>query len=109
MRTFVRIFTVRQMNSEHRQVAEDFETKLNRLIFLFETTKSRADKLQQELDEANGRLMDAHKEIVELRAKYENLKMARMVGFSEEDKKKAYRRVSNFVRKIDSCLELLNN
>lgn len=109
MRTFVRIFSVRQMDREHQQVTDEFEAKLERLIFLFETTKSRADKLQDALDEANDKLMEAHREIVELRAKYENLKMARMVGFSEEDKKKAYRRVSGFMRKIDSCLELLND
>lgn len=109
MRTFVRIFSVRQMDREHQQVTDEFEARLERLIFLFETTKSRADKLQDALDEANEKLMEAHREIVELRAKYENLKMARMVGFSEEDKKKAYLRVSGFMRKIDSCLELLND
>lgn len=97
------------MNREHQQLAEEFGTKLERLIAQFETAKSRAARLQDELDEANDKLMDAHREIVELRAKYENLKMARMVGFSEEDKKKAYRRVSGFMRKIDSCLELLND
>ncbi len=97
------------MNREHQQATDEFEAKLERLIFLFENAQSRADKLQNALDEANGKLMDAHREIVELRTKYENLKMARMVGFSEEDKKKAYRRVSGFMRKIDSCLELLND
>lgn len=97
------------MNREHQQLAEEFGTKLERLIAQFETAKSRAARLQDELDEANDKLMEAHREIVELRAKYENLKMARMVGFSEEDKKKAYRRVSGFMRKIDSCLELLND
>ena len=53
-------------------------------------------------------LMEAHKEIVELRFSYSALKMARMVGFSEEDKKTAHRRIFRLVRDIDSCLELLN-
>ncbi len=108
-RTFVNLFFSSTMENTPQQLTDEFRAKLERLIFLYENTKKRVETLEDELATANEKLMDAHKEIVELRADYKNLKMARMVGFTEEDKKKAYRRISNLVREIDTCLELLND
>lgn len=97
------------MKKVHQQAANEFTAKLERLIFLYENTQKRVQTLETQLAEAQDNLLVANKEIVELRANYNNLKMARMVGFSEADKKKAYRRISNFVQEIDNCLELLKD
>ena len=92
------------MEKVHQQAANEFTTKLERLIFLYENAQKRVQTLEAQLAETQDNLLMANKEIVELRANYNNLKMARMVGFSEADKKKAYRRISNFVQKINNCL-----
>ncbi|MGN0186674.1 MAG: hypothetical protein ACI392_02885 [Paludibacteraceae bacterium] len=97
------------MKKVHQQAVNEFTAKLEQLIFLYENTQKRVQTLEAQLAEAQDNLLIANKEIVELRANYNNLKMARMVGFSEADKKKAYRRISNFVQEIDKCLELLQD
>lgn len=97
------------MEKVHQQAANEFTTKLERLIFLYENAQKRVQTLEAQLAETQDNLLMATKEIVELRANYNNLKMARMVGFSEADKKKAYRCISNFVQEIDNCLELLKD
>ena len=97
------------MEKVHQQAVNEFTTKLERLIFLYENAQKRVQTLEAQLAETQDNLLMATKEIVELRANYNNLKMARMVGFSEADKKKAYRRISNFVQEIDNCLELLKD
>lgn len=104
---FVRIL-YSTMNNQHQQLINHFETKLNKLIFTYENLEKKNEHLEEELAHTRDELMDAHKEIVDLRSNYSALKMARMVGFSEEDKKIAHRRISGLVRDIDSCLELLN-
>lgn len=96
------------MNNQYQHLINQFESKLNHLIFKYENLKSKNEQLVEELARAREELMQTHKEVVELRSNYSSLKMARMVGFSEEDKKKAHRRITRLVRDIDSCLELLN-
>lgn len=96
------------MTNQHQQLINQFETKLNKLIFRYENIEKKNEQLVEELARTREELMEAHKEIVELRSSYSALKMARMVGFSEEDKKSAHRRITRLVRDIDSCLELLN-
>ncbi len=97
------------MESEHRPTAEEFEAKLTLLIAQFETARERAETLKAELESTRERLEDAQHDLSELRMKYHNLKLARMVGFSEKDKKDAYLRITNLMQKIDDCLELLND
>ena len=96
------------MTNQHQQLINQFETKLNKLIFRYEDIEKKNERLEEELARTRDELMEAHKNVVELRSSYSALKMARMVGFSEEDKKQAHRRISGLVRDIDSCLDLLN-
>lgn len=70
------------MEKVHQQAANEFTTKLERLIFLYENAQKRVQTLEAQLAETQDDLLMANKEIVELRANYNNLKMARMVGFS---------------------------
>ncbi len=96
------------MSNEHQKLIDHFETKLQLLISGYEALEEKNAHLEEQLSITHDQLMESHKQVVELRASYEALKMARMIGFSEEDKKKAHRRISNLVREIDSCLALLN-
>ena len=53
--------------------------------------------------------MQAHKVILELRSDYENLKLAQtFTGGSEAERELAHKRISQLVREIDKCIDLLN-
>ena len=53
--------------------------------------------------------MHAHKTIVELQEKYDNLKIAKTVALSKTDIKDGKLRLSKMMREIDNCIALLND
>ena len=82
----------------------------SRLIIL------RATQKIQNLEEDNAllqkelrRLSDIELKYQLLQKDYERLKLARAFGPSEEDKKKAYRRLTNMIERIDNCLNIIRN
>ena len=55
------------------------------------------------------RLSEVEAQYKGLLGNYERLKLARAFGQSEDDKKRAYRRLTNMITEIDKCLEMLND
>lgn len=82
--------------------------KVERLIAQYEDVKQRNAQLSDELASLNEQLQEAHKQIVDLQNAYNSLKMARMMGVSEADKQLAFRRLTNMIKQIDTCINLLN-
>jgi phage shock protein A len=92
---------------EHNLLIE-FKFKIKQII-------SRNEKLKQERDQQNQKLMNLEETIQQLRLensqlrqKYENLKIAKMLVASEDESKDAKSRIQKLVREIDKCIALLN-
>lgn len=93
--------TIQQLNIFESQVDKLLEEKLQ--------LQAEKRQLEATLAQKKEELIDAHDQIVEWRTKYENLKIARSLGNTEEEKKTAYRRLSSMVREVDICLNLLKD
>ncbi len=73
---------------------------------------AKIKRLEEEnlsLKESISSLKQIEQKYTILQKDYERLKLAKAFGHSEEDKKRAYRRLSNMIAEIDRCLKLLND
>ncbi|MCQ2384723.1 MAG: hypothetical protein MJZ96_07595 [Paludibacteraceae bacterium] len=95
------------MISAHEEAFLKFEEKLNQLLQEYNKLKDRNEELEKQLSEREAQLQDAQLEILGWRRQYETLKLAKAFGQSEEDKKRAYRRISKLVNDIDTCIQLI--
>jgi uncharacterized coiled-coil DUF342 family protein len=71
------------------------------------TILKQAEEIEK-LDALRQKIKDLQGENAILQKDYQILKTARAFGQSEQDKKDAYRRLSNMITEIDKCLDLLN-
>lgn len=97
------------MTSQHQQLINDFEHKFCELLQNYSRLKEENQRLSDELAQKKEELLDAHSQIVNLRSNYDSLKIAQSIGNTEEDKKKAYKRLTRLVRDVDTCLDLLKD
>jgi len=97
------------MINQHQQLISDFEGKFGELLQNYSRLKEENSRLTAELAQKKEDLIEAHNQIVNLRSNYESLKIAKSFGSTEEDKKKAYKRLTALVRDVDTCLEMLKD
>ena len=86
-----------------------FETRVRQLMLLCEDLKKDNQLLTKELEANRRALLDAERQIQEASAKFESLKLAKMLSFERTDVQTAQRRLSGLVREIDKCIELMKN
>ena len=86
----------------------DFKLKVKQMI-------AKHDMLKQEKDQLLGKIGGLEETIYQLsqenrllEQKYENLKLAKMLGASDDENKDAKNRIQKLVREIDKCIALLN-
>lgn len=96
------------MTEEHIQLLQSLQTNIDKIKHLYEAEKVKNQELSKELDRQKAEVMYAHKSILELQTKYDNLVMKGLLSINEEERKKAKYRLTKMVREIDKCLALLN-
>lgn len=96
------------MTNRHQLLLDSFEKKLNELLQRYAQEKEKNKLLEAELQQKKEDLMQAHKTILELRSDYEDLKMAQALSGNSEGREAAHQRISQLVREIDKCIDLLN-
>ncbi|HKL91891.1 MAG: hypothetical protein PHQ26_00540 [Bacteroidales bacterium] len=97
------------MTEEQRKSLSKFETRVRQLMLLCEDLKKDNQLLTKELEANRRALLDAERQIQEASAKFESLKLAKMLSFERTDVQTAQRRLSGLVREIDKCIELMKN
>ncbi|MDR2684431.1 MAG: hypothetical protein LBB53_03500 [Prevotellaceae bacterium] len=89
---------------ENKRLSEENKTlKINDL----EKTKEN-DELCKKLENSQQENQNLQGENAILRKNYQNLKTAKIIEQSVEDKKNIYRQFSNMITEIDKCLNLLS-
>ncbi|MCQ2349661.1 MAG: hypothetical protein MJZ98_04175 [Paludibacteraceae bacterium] len=95
------------MVDAHDESFRLLEEKLNILLTDYIALKQRNKELVEQLENTTKQLQDALLDIRDGQKKYETLKLAKAFGQSEEDKKRAYRRITKLVNDIDACIKLI--
>ena len=96
------------MTNRHQSLIESFEKKLHKLLQLHADERTKNRQLTEQLERKEEDLMKAHSVILELRSDYENLKLAQTFTGDETSRELAHERLSQLVREIDKCIDLLN-
>lgn len=96
------------MTEEQLKSIAVFEARVRQLMFLCDNLKQKNADLSMQLRESEEAIQSLNEEIKKLNAKYDNLKMARIISVKQDDFKAAKKRLSRLVREVDKCIALLN-
>jgi len=96
------------MTDDQKQLLAGFESKIHRLMSMYEDLKEKNVALKNESAEKDQKIQDANEEIDRLNLRYENLKIARVVSIRQDEISGAKKRLSKLVQEVDKCIALLN-
>lgn len=96
------------MTDPDKNLLADLKNKVRQLIARHESLKQEKQRLTEKIGQLEFQVNQLRHENNELERKYENLKLAKLLDASEDEKKDAKNRIQKLVREIDKCIALLN-
>ncbi|MCQ2084303.1 MAG: hypothetical protein MJY58_07415 [Bacteroidaceae bacterium] len=97
------------MTDNNSLLIAQFETKLRRLMDLYEDLKSRNRDLEAQLAQKEEIIAGLNGQLASLDRSYSNLKQSKVLEVSGHDLDSTRQRVEGLVREIDHCIKLLNS
>jgi phage shock protein A len=95
------------MAEEHTKLLVDLEVRIKQVLFLCDSLKEENVRLKAEIRSGRTRLDETAKEMEQLKAKYDSLKVARTITAASVDVDTAKTTLSKLVREVDKCINLL--
>lgn len=96
------------MTEDQNKLLNEFETRVRQLFFLCDELRTENDLLREDLERQKKSFDALIEENKQLKSKYDNLKIARIISVKQEDFQGAKKRLSKLVREVDKCIALLN-
>jgi uncharacterized coiled-coil DUF342 family protein len=96
------------MTEQDQILFDDFKARLRLLIHRHDRLKAEKQQLEDQLGALRKELSALKAENDELLTKYDNLKIARVLSVSDNDKQQTKQRINKIVREIDKCIAQLN-
>jgi FtsZ-binding cell division protein ZapB len=96
------------MTTEQIKLVSLFETRVRQLILLCDELKKENNMLKKQQNDLNESYKTLLEENRNLKNKYDNLKMARIISVRQDDFGFAKSRLSQLVREVDKCIKLIN-
>jgi hypothetical protein len=96
------------MHQGHEDILKSLRFRIEKLISLYETEKSKNLALQENGLALQKQLVEKEKELEELQTKYNNLRLAKTLIGDVDDSHEAKFKINRIVREIDKCIALLN-
>lgn len=96
------------MTDDQAKLVANFEAKVRQLMFLCDSLKQENADLKSLLIGQKALNESLTGENEQLKNKYDNLKMAKIISVRQNDFRAAKKRLSNLVREVDKCIALLN-
>ena len=85
----------------------DMEQNIKQAIALIAEKSEENRKLKEEIEEQNKEIKRLQNELQSLKEKHKLLTITNTVLY-KEDKKETIKKINEYVREIDNCIELLN-
>lgn len=89
--------------------AENFESKLKTLLKNFQEIRAQKRYLEEKLAEKEQELQNANAKISQLEENYKNLKMAKLLCPSNENKELAVARLTAMIKEVENCMRLMKD
>lgn len=97
------------MTAEERQKLKAFDAKVRNLVTKYQVMLKENEDLYAELEAKDKQIADAKAEAAKYKKDYETLKLARMIDISDDEMKHARTRITNLVREVNKCINLLTS
>ncbi len=96
------------MTDEDSKLVEDFESKIRRLMDLYENVKEKNKELIALLETEKRKNEQLRCDFAALTESYQTLKQSKVLEVSGQDIDDTKQRINRLVREIDHCIDLLN-
>jgi predicted RNase H-like nuclease (RuvC/YqgF family) len=96
------------MTDEDSKLVEDFESKIRKLMDLYEVLKDKNKELIALLETEKRENEQLRKDLANLTESYQTLKQSKVLEVSGQDIDDTKQRINRLVREIDHCIDLLN-
>lgn len=96
------------MTDEDSKLVEDFESKIRKLMDLYEVLKDKNRELIALLETEKRENEQLRKNLANLTESYQTLKQSKVLEVSGQDIDDTKQRINRLVREIDHCIDLLN-
>ncbi|MDR1585134.1 MAG: hypothetical protein LBS07_03025 [Prevotellaceae bacterium] len=97
------------MTNKYEESIAAFEQKLRKLMSEYRLLREENTRLKDDLNRKHNDLMLAHKDVLTLQEDYEQLRIARNLASTEDERNEAKQSITKLIREIDKCLALLND
>ena len=85
-----------------------FDAKVRNLLASYVALQRENTDLYEELDKKEEEIRSLQEQAQQYKKDYNNLKLAKMIEISDTDIKDAKQRITNLVREVNNCINLLN-
>lgn len=96
------------MTDEDSKLVEDFESKIRKLMDLYEVLKDKNRELIALLETEKRENEQLRNNLANLTESYQTLKQSKVLEVSGQDIDDTKQRINRLVREIDHCIDLLN-
>ena len=95
------------MDAQLTDMVLRIETRTRQMLMCHQQLRQEIARMQQQLVEAEARILQLHDENRKLQEDYAHLKIAKYVDMADDDSKQIRSRISKMVRDIDKCIAML--
>lgn len=96
------------MTEQDQNLLNNFKARLRLLMQRHDLLKKERARLEEQVGQLNREITTLKEMHAQLVAKYDNLKMVRVLAVSDEEKQQTKQRINKMVREIDKCIAQLN-
>ena len=96
------------MTDQDQNLLDDFKAKLRFFMQKHDRLKHEKERLIGELDKLKNEIDTLKTENERLARKYDNLKIAKVLSVTDNEKQQVKQRINRIVREIDKCIAQLN-
>lgn len=91
-----------------KTIIKRFETKVRNLINAYSALRRENFDLYDELEKKDEEIRKLQQQVATYKKDYEYLKLAKMIEISDDELKGAKQKITNLVREVNKCINLLN-
>ncbi len=96
-----------QKTTNEHELLHLLETRVRQLILQDKDLQEQCRALEGRIAERDGKIEELKQQVRDVQARYDNLKVARMLELSDSDTRNARQRLNRLVRDVDKCIALL--
>ncbi len=96
------------MTEKDQHLIEELRMNIRRLMESLDASKSELIAVKEEYRNLEERFVQLSSENEELKKRYENLKVAKVLAEGDPDTQAAKQKITKLIREVDKCIALLN-